>query len=181
TIAAADGYGNARIHLFSPQGRLLNSWGKPGSGPGQFHIPHGIAFDIHDRLYVADRENDRIQKFSLDGTYLGEIDNVARPCQIAFDDHNNLYVAELGYRAGMWPGTVAPEQNAVGGRVTVYNQQEQVIARLGGGDNPTAVGDFFAPHDLCLDSHGNLYVAEVIASAGGRRGLVPLDCHAIQK
>src|SRR5262249_52037072 len=59
-----DGYGNARVHRFSPDGRLLSSWGEPGSGPGQFHLPHGIAVDTEGIVYVADRENSRIQLFS---------------------------------------------------------------------------------------------------------------------
>ncbi len=58
-----DGYGNARVHKFSPDGRLLLSWGSPGSGPGQFHLPHGIAVNSNGTVYVAARENSRIQIF----------------------------------------------------------------------------------------------------------------------
>src|SRR5262245_28966599 len=58
-----DGYGNARVHKFSPDGRLLLSWGEPGDGPGQFQVPHGIAVDRRGVVYVADRENSRIQVF----------------------------------------------------------------------------------------------------------------------
>jgi len=56
-----------------------------------------------------------------------------------------------------------------------------LLARWGGGDDPTAIGDFFAPHDLCLDSRGDVYVGEVVMSAGDNRGLVPTHCHALQK
>jgi hypothetical protein len=52
---------------------------------------------------------------------------------------------------------------------------------LGAGDDPCAPGQFFAPHDLCLDSRGNLYVGEVVLSAGGNRGLVDPSCHCLQK
>ena len=92
-----------------------------------------------------------------------------------------VYVAELGYRAGMWPGTTAPDPDATGGRVSVFDHDGRLLARWGGGTNPCAPGDFFAPHDLCLDSRGDLYVGEVTWSAGGNRGAVPADCHSLQK
>jgi DNA-binding beta-propeller fold protein YncE len=160
---------------------LLLSWGSPGGGPGEFHVPHGIAVDSAGMVFVADRENSRIQIFSSSGKFEDEWKDVARLCQVAFDAAGNLFVAELGYRAGMWPGTVAPSPAATGGRVSVFDPRGNLLARWGGGLNPTTPGDFFAPHDICLDSHGNVYVAEVMMSAGGNRGLVPPDCHSLQK
>jgi DNA-binding beta-propeller fold protein YncE len=157
------------------------SWGSPGSGPGQFHVPHGIAVDREGSVYVADRENSRIQLFSPRGEFLAERTDIARPCQVAFDAAGNLYVAELGYRAGMWPGTSAPFPDATGGRVSIYSPDWQLLARLGGGATPTAPGDFFAPHDIRVDSHGDFYVSEVVMSAGGNRGLVSPTCHSLQK
>jgi hypothetical protein len=65
--------------------------------------------------------------------------------------------------------------------VSIFDSHGRLKARWGGGENPCAPGDFFAPHDICLDSRGNIYVTEVVWSAGGNRGLVPADCHALQK
>jgi DNA-binding beta-propeller fold protein YncE len=180
-VYVSDGYGNARIHKFAANGRLLLSWGEPGGGPGQFHLPHGVAVSREGIVYVADRENSRIQLFGPDGAYLAAWTDVARPCQVALDAEDFVYVAELGFRAGIWPGTVAPVADAPGGRVSIFSPRGELLARWGGGNNPTAAGDFFAPHDLCVDSHGDLYVAEVVMSAGGNRGLVPPDCHSLQK
>lgn len=180
-IYVADGYGNARVHKFSPDGHLLLSWGEPGFGPGQFQVPHGIAVDRNGTVFVADRENSRIQLFSAAGGFIDELTDVARPCQVAFDAEENLFVAELGYRAGMWPGTSAPTADATGGRISVFDSRGRLQARRGGGDNPTEPGDFFAPHDICVDSRGDAYVAEVVMSAGGNRGLVAPDCHSLQK
>jgi DNA-binding beta-propeller fold protein YncE len=177
----SDGYGNARIHKFTADGRLLFSWGEPGGEPGQFRIPHGIAVDRQGTVYVADRENSRIQLFSPDGDFVAEWADIARPCQVAFDGAGNLFVAEVGYRAGMWPGILPPTPNPTGGRVSVLNSRGELLSRWGGGDNPTAPGDFFAPHDICIDSRGDVYVAEVVMSAGGNRGLVSPDCHTLQK
>lgn len=180
-IYVCDGYGNARIHKFAPDGRLLFSWGEPGSGPGQFHIPHGIAVDWSGTVLVADRENSRIQFFNDNGKYHHEWTDVARPCQVFVDCDGIVYVAELGYRAGMWSGTTAPQPDATGGRVSIFDSNGSLLARWGGGLNPCVPGDFFAPHDICVDSHRDIYVAEVTDSAGGSRGLVPPDCHSLQK
>ena len=179
-LYVSDGYGNARIHAFAPDGRLLRSWGEPGDGPGQFRVPHGIAVDRDGTVYVADRENSRVQMFDPEGNYLREWADIARPCQV-FIAGDRVYVAELGYRAGMWPGTTAPTPAATGGRVSVFDREGKLLARWGGGDDPCAAGDFFAPHDVCVDSRGDVYVAEVTRSAGGNRGLVSPDCHSLQK
>lgn len=181
-LYVADGYGNARIHRFAPDGRLLHSWGEPGDGPGQFHVPHGIAVDADGTVYVADRENSRLQFFSPDGSYLGAWTDIARPCQVFLDTAAGwVYVAELGYRAGRWPGTGTHQPGDTGGRVSVFDRAGTLLSRWGGGDNPTAPGDFFAPHDICVDRQGDLYVAEVALSGGGRSGLVSTSCHTLQK
>ena len=137
--------------------------------------------DQRGLVYVADRENSRIQLFSPDGEFLSEWTDVARPSQIFIDPAENVLVAELGYCAGMWPGTNPPSEDATGGRVAIFDIHGRPRARWGGGQNPCAAGDFFAPHDICMDRSGDIYVSEVTLSAGGRRGMVPADCHSIQK
>jgi len=180
-IFVADGYGNARIHKFSAQGRLIHSWGTPGSGPGQFHIPHGIAIDNRDVLYVADRENSRIQRFTQQGTYIDQWNDVARPCDVYIDSNQVVYVAELGYRAGMWPGTSAPSADAPSGRVSLFSTDGDLLMRLGGGDDSSAGVNFFAPHDIWVDSQGSLYVSEVIVSAASMSGVMPGDRSTLKK
>jgi DNA-binding beta-propeller fold protein YncE len=181
-LYVSDGYGNARVHRFSAKGRLLFSWGEPGSGAGQFHIPHGIAVDREGIVYVADRENSRIQLFTPEGQYLSQWTDVARPCEVFIDNHrDNVIVAELGYRAGMWPGTSPPCAEAPGGRLSIFTRTGQLTARWGGGLDPCAAGDFFAPHDVWGDSRGSIYVGEVVLSGGGNKGLVPVTCHTLQK
>lgn len=68
----ADGYRNARILEYSADGKKLREWGRAGTGPGQFRLPHSIQIDEKDIVYVADRENGRIQRFTREGKYLGE-------------------------------------------------------------------------------------------------------------
>jgi DNA-binding beta-propeller fold protein YncE len=176
-----DGYGNARVHKFTPDGRLLFSWGEPGVGPGQFNLPHGIAIDREGLVYVADRENSRIQVFSGEGKYLTEWSDVARPMQVFIDKQDRVFVAEVGWKAGLFPWQTAPGPDAPAARVSVFTRQGELLTRWGGDGDPCAAGNFFAPHDIWIDSRGDIYVGEVTMSAGGNRGAVPASCHSLQK
>jgi sugar lactone lactonase YvrE len=73
-----DGYGNARVMEYTADGKLVKQWGKPGTGPGEFNLPHAIQIDEHGVIYIADRENGRIEKFDLDGKFLGQIIGLGR-------------------------------------------------------------------------------------------------------
>ena len=181
SLYISDGYGNARIHHFSASGELLSSWGEPGSGPGQFHVPHGITIDPAGIVYVADRENSRIQLFNPRGEFLTQWTDVIRPNDLCIDGTGRVYVAELGYRTGMWPGTSAPSADAPGGRISIFNHDGKLLARFGGGLNPCEPGDFFSPHDIWMDSQGSLYVSEVIRSCCGHQRPAVGDYHTLQK
>ena len=172
-----DGYGNARVHRFSAQGTLISSWGEPGARPGQFNVPHGIDCDSAGRIFVCDRENSRIQLFDSDGGFLEEWTDVARPCEVFLDADDTVYVAELGWHAG----TNDPRFDETGGRVSIFSRQGELLSRFGGGSDPYAPGDFAAPHDIWVDSQGDIYTSEVIASAAVPRGLVGPDCPTLQK
>jgi hypothetical protein len=74
----SDGYGNAHVHKFSKDLKLVKSWGEPGNGPGQFNLPHGLWIDRRGRLLVADRENDRVQVFLRRTTQTEDEFNVFR-------------------------------------------------------------------------------------------------------
>ena len=176
-LYVADGYGNARVHKFTADGEHLFSWGEPGSGPGEFRLPHAIAIDEDDRVIVADRENSRIQVFSPKGEYLTEWTGISRPDDIFIDnDAGIMHIAELGgWAAGSdIPPHVPPAS------VCLVDLDGALISRFGSGD-PAQPGNFFAPHGIWADSRGDLYVAEVIISYARNRDLVPLDCAALQK
>ena len=184
SMYVTDGYGNARVHKFSVEGERLCSWGEPGDGPGQFHLPHGIAVDRTGRVYVADRENSRVQIFDADGSYVTEWRDVARPTEVFIDGSRGMedvvFVSEIGFRCGLFPGMSAPS-NPAGSRVSLFTRDGELLCRFGGGPDPCATGDFFAAHDIWVDQAGDLYVSEVTLSAGGNRGLVPKTCHTLQK
>lgn len=90
-IFIADGYGNARILEYNAAGQRVKQWGTPGTGPGQFNLPHGLA--LRDGvIYVADRQNGRIQRFDLDGKYLGEWNHLGKTFSITAGPDGNLWI-----------------------------------------------------------------------------------------
>lgn len=176
----ADGYGNCRVHKFSPAGELMFSWGEPGDGPGQFHLPHGIGVDGEGKVYVADRENSRVQIFTPDGKFLTEWNDMVRPTEVFIDRNGLVYVTELGRRAGLFTW-MESDPTSTGGRLSIFDLQGNLKARWGGGDNPCQPGDFYTPHDVWVDSQGSIYVAEVTMSGGGKQGLIPAECPSLTK
>jgi DNA-binding beta-propeller fold protein YncE len=155
TIFVSDGYRNARVHKFAPDGTLLKSWGEPGhakdlrntkDGPGRFHTPHGIW--VHGRrVFVLDRENNRIQIFSLDGDFLDMWTGFERPTDMVIDKDEVVYVSELE------------------DHVSLLDLEGNVLGRFGS-ERSHAPGKFWGPHALWVDSTGDLYVGEVLE---GRR------------
>jgi hypothetical protein len=90
-IFISDGYANARILEYTTGGRKVREWGSAGSGPGQFQLPHSIIVDENNILYAADRENGRIEKFDLDGKFLGEIPHLGRTYSLQLGAHGTLW------------------------------------------------------------------------------------------
>lgn len=177
----SDGYGNARIHHFNHDGEHLRSWGDPGSKPGQFAVPHDLRISNTGEIWVADRENDRIQIFSPEGDFIRLLDGFARPASLDFGPDGEVYVFELGYRAGMFPGNSPPYDNAPGGRLSVLKQDGEVLCQIGGDNATSEAGDFYAPHNVRVDTKGDLYLTEVVWAAGGCNGLAPDNSPALQK
>jgi sugar lactone lactonase YvrE len=106
-IFVGDGHGgasNARVLKFSKDGRLIKTWGKKGAAPGDFETPHSLAMDSRGRLFVGDRENNRIQIFDQDGTFLEEWKQFGRPSGIFIDRNDVLYVADHQSDANTNPG-----------------------------------------------------------------------------
>ena len=99
----SDGYGNSRVHKFSPNGKLLFSWGEPGTDPGQFNIPHNICCDADGWVYVADRENHRVQVFDGNGKYESQWVNMHRPSGLYMEPRpqGRFYVGEIGRQRGV--------------------------------------------------------------------------------
>ena len=97
-IYVSDGYGNSRVHKYSPDGKLLMSWGEPGTDPGEFNIVHNICCDADGWVYVADRENHRVQVFDGNGKYETQWNNLHRPCGLymPYGHQPICYIGEVG-------------------------------------------------------------------------------------
>jgi DNA-binding beta-propeller fold protein YncE len=100
-IFVADGHGvmnghitNDRIVKLDKDGKFVKAWGRHGSEPGEFDVPHSLALDSAGRLYVADRSNSRIQIFDADGTFVAEWRQFGRPSSVYIDKDDMLYVAD---------------------------------------------------------------------------------------
>jgi DNA-binding beta-propeller fold protein YncE len=162
-IYVSDGYGNARVHKFSPDGKLLLSWGGPGVAPGEFNLPHNICCDADGWVYVADRESHRVQVFDGKGRYETEWRNVHRPSGLYMPPGKCpvCYVGECGPAFAFSNG--APN---LGPRISVLDNDGTLLARIGdprGGG--VAPGQFISPHGIAVDSRGDVYVGEVSATA----------------
>ncbi len=179
-LYVSDGYGNCRVHQFSPTGELKRSWGEPGTGPGQFYLPHGIAVAADGRVFVCDRESDRIQIFSPDGEYLSEWTDTQRPTHLVFDARGRAFVSELWWYQGQVSRRHGTMERPTFGRVSVYDEDGSVLARWGKRDM-AAPGGLVGPHGLAVDSRGDVYVSEVTWTFGVSRGHAPDGTHTFQK
>ena len=167
-VYITDGYGNARVHRYTAEGKHVVSWGEPGIDPGQFQIPHNVVIDRDENVYVTDREGNRVQVFDKNGKVQAIWQNVYRPQALCMDDScTHIYVGEMLMQAGL------DDCLTLGHHLNVYNLKGERQARLGDpmiGDEPT---QFIAPHGFDVDSKGNLYVGEVSFTVYGNRKFNP--------
>jgi sugar lactone lactonase YvrE len=157
TVFVADGHGgntNARIMKFSRDGKLVKTWGQKGAAPGELDIPHALAMDSQGRLFVGDRNNNRIQIFDQDGNFIAEWKQFSRPSGIFIDRNDTIYVADSesesvrnsnpGWKRGIRIG------NARTGEVTALIP-----------DPVEKITGTSAAEGVAADAMGNIYGAEV--------------------
>jgi DNA-binding beta-propeller fold protein YncE len=133
-IYVCDGYGNAHVHCFSANGEYRFTWGGIGTGPGKFSTPHGIWVTADNKVLVADRENNRIQIFASDGTYLSEWGDLYHPMDIYGDADGTIFVTDQ-----------AP-------RIVAFSPQGEVLGRC------KSVASH--SHGIWGDAAGNLFLCE---------------------
>lgn len=163
-IYVSDGYGNACVHKFSPHGKLLSTWGKPGVGPGEFNLPHNICCDEDGWVFVADRENHRVQVFNGDGKYECEWHHLHRPSAIYIPPGRCpfCYIGECGPVL-----SINRRATNLGPRLSIVSKEGKVLARLGDRTPENFPGPFTSPHGIAVDSHGDIYVGEVSRTGWG--------------
>ena len=139
----ADGDANCQMHIFSPEGKHISSWGEPGNGPGQFVLPHAVWIDRKGRVLVADRENNRIQVFDQSGNFLHQWpSNLIGPACIWIDNNDVVFI---------------PEHN--GGFFSVLSLDGELLSRWGSEKYKNC-------HGVSGDSDGNIYFVQPINGEG---------------
>jgi len=148
----SDGYRNTRVVKFSPEGKFLFQWGAPGTGPGEFNTPHALAVDGAGRVYVADRENDRVQVFDARGRFLKQIKDreIGRPYSLAILPGDRLVIADGGEQPNSGPDRAG---------VAIVTADGRVLQRFGRYGNYD--GQFRMAHDVAVDAKGNIYVVDI--------------------
>ena len=137
--------GDARVLKFDKNGKFIKSWGGKGSGPGQFQVAHGIAIDAKNLLWVADRENQRIQVFDQDGKFVREVKYKGLPCSL---DIGKQYMYMV---------------NGFAGQVLRLDLNGKVLAAMGKpGKGP---GEFGEAHMIAVNQKGEIYVADSVNAA----------------
>ena len=155
-LFVCDGYGNRRVHKFSPTGELLTSWGEPGAGPGQFALPHFVDVDRHGIVYVCDRENWRVQLFDSEGTYMTEWTGLNRPSDLYINREKDLlYLSEAGRRG---PSSAPP-------RISIRDLEGSVLSSWEGYKSD-GMGVLGGPHGIGVDSRGNIYEGAIGVDPG---------------
>ncbi len=129
-LYVADGYGNSSVHRFSADGEYITSFGSPGGGPGQFRVPHSVSVSRDGRVYVADRENNRVQVFTPEGEFLAEWTDFKCPMGVHIDASQVVYVTDQ-----------IP-------RLSIYTLEGELLARG---------RTFEGAHQVYTDSQGSVY------------------------
>ena len=149
----SDGYGNSRVIKFSKEGKYIFEWGKKGNKPGEFNTPHGIDLDLSGNIYVADRDNNRIQKFDKNGIFLKEWknDTAIQLYSLSIDKtNNNLFAIDY---------LILSDTLIKGSDIIQFDSSFNFSNRFG------RTGSYSGPpcryHDIAIDSKSNIYVGDI--------------------
>ena len=153
-VSDGHGAGNNKIFKFDKTGKMIKSWGKLGAGPGEFDQPHSLAFDSKGRLYVADRNNNRIQVFDQDGNFISEMRQFSRPSGVFIDKHDNIYVADSESES------VSRNHDGWKRGIRVGSLKDGKVVTLIPDPVEKATGTS-AAEGVAADAKGNIYGAEV--------------------
>jgi peptidylamidoglycolate lyase len=152
----SDGYGNSRVVKFSSKGKYIKEWGVYGNKDGEFIIPHGIAIDRNNKIYVADRQNNRVQIFDSSGIFLKEIKNNVQVQQlpsIAIDSSSHLFAID-------YDPTKKMDSTVNGSTIFEFDSSQHAKNHFGATGSANRTTSWF--HDIAIDNKGNIYVGDII-------------------
>lgn len=148
----SDGYRNTRVVKFSSTGKFLFQWGTEGTEPGQFKVPHAITLDKAGNVYVADRENDRVQVFDANGHFIRQwqSSSIGRPYSLVLIGKDLAAVVDGGEQ---------PREGPDRSHVTIVDLGGHVLETFGRFGNYD--GQFRMGHDIASDQADNIYVVDI--------------------
>lgn len=167
-VFVSDGYGNSRIAHFDQRGKFLKAWGRLGTGPAEFSIPHAIALDSRGRLYVADRNNVRVQVYSQRGRLLDSWPQVLVPWGFWVTDQDEIWIC--GSSPMPWccdpkyptAPLGCPPKDQVFMKFNTAGKLLQLWTVPKSEDGKEKPGELNWLHCVALDSKGNLYAGDII-------------------
>jgi hypothetical protein len=161
-VFVSDGYGNSRVVHFDAKGKFVKAWGKPGEAPGQFNLPHSMVMDSAGRLYVADRNNGRVQIFDQESKFLAQWAGVMVPWGLWINDKDEIRACGSSFmpKKGNWRGLPPKDQILVkfdtSGKVLDALSVPMMVK-----DTKPQPGQVNWLHAMALDSKGNIYLGDI--------------------
>ena len=161
-IFVSDGYNNRRVVHFDAKGKFINQWGRDGSGPGQFALPHSIVADSKKRIYVADRENARIQVFDNKGKLLSVWEDTITPWGLYITKKDELWVCGSSvFKDGEGNCVVLPPGDQLLMKLDLTGKVLIKIPLKMTREPPGKTGELNWVHAVAFDSQGNLYLGDI--------------------
>lgn len=142
-VLVGHGQGVPRVLKFAPDGSLVKTWGGPGTGPSEFDTPHSIVVDADGLVYVADRQNRRVQIFDSEGEYIKEWAYKGLPCGLYIDDDGTMYMV-----------------SGFAGEILKLDDNGKALGR--NGQPGKGLGEFGEAHYMAMTPNGDIWVADTV-------------------
>jgi DNA-binding beta-propeller fold protein YncE len=144
-VLQGHGKGESLVLKFDKDGNFIKTWGKKGNGPGEFDLPHSLVFDAQGLLYIADRNNARIQVFDADGNYIRESKHPGTPCGLFMTPDQTIWLAH-GHT----------------GLIMTLDLHGKVLGAIDGAGQGKALGKYGEAHYIAVSARGEVYVADTL-------------------
>ena len=144
-VLQGHGKGESLVLKFDRDGNFIKTWGKKGRGPGEFDLPHSLVFDAQGLLYIADRNNARIQVFDADGAFVRESKHSGTPCGLFMTPDQTIWLAH-GHT----------------GQIMTLDLKGNVLGTMAGAGQGKTPGKYGEAHYIAVSARGEIYVADTL-------------------
>jgi len=144
-VLQGHGKGESLVLKFDRDGNFIKTWGKKGRGPGEFDLPHSLVFDAQGLLYIADRNNARIQVLDVDGAFVRESKHPGTPCGLFMTPDQTIWLAH-GHT----------------GQIMTLDLNGNVLGTMEGAGQGKALGKYGEAHYIAVSARGEIFVADTL-------------------